>query len=106
MRMKNTDPRFDPYIEKAAPFAKPILRRLRKLVHETVPDVDETMKWSMPSFIYGGKILCGMAAFKEHCTFGFWHQGMTPVLHADGHQGDAAMGAFGRITSLEDLPSD
>ena len=106
MSMRNTDPRFDPYIAKAAPFAKPILRHLRKLVHETVPDVEETMKWSMPSFVYGGKILCGMAAFKQHCTFGFWHQGITAVLSADGEKADSAMGAFGRVTSLEDLPSD
>src|SRR5512141_1932358 len=106
MNRKNADPRFDAYIEKSAPFAKPILRHLRQLVHEAVPDVEETMKWSMPSFVRGGKILCGMAAFKQHCTFGFWHQGMTAVIGADGGNGDSAMGSFGRVTSLEDLPSD
>jgi uncharacterized protein YdhG (YjbR/CyaY superfamily) len=69
--MKNTDPRVDAYIAKAAPFARPILRHLRKLVHEGSPEAEETMKWSMPAFVHRGKILCGMAAFKEHCTFGF-----------------------------------
>ncbi len=104
--MKNTDPRFDSFVAKAKDFAKPILKHLRKLIHEACPDLEETMKWSMPAFVYRGKILCGMAAFKEHCTFGFWHQDMTEVLGADAKKGDAAMGSFGRITSLDDLPSD
>ena len=104
--MKNTDPRIDAHIEKAAGFAKPILRRLRKLVHEACPDAEETLKWSSPAFVYRGKILCGMAAFQKHCTFGFWHQGMTDVLGLDGEKSDTAMGSFGRLTSLDDLPSD
>jgi uncharacterized protein YdeI (YjbR/CyaY-like superfamily) len=104
--MGKTDPRIDVYIGKAAEFAKPILKHLRKLVREACPEAEETMKWSMPSFTYGGKILCGMAAFKEHCTFGFWHQGMSAVHGRDGHKPDSAMGSFGRVTSLKDLPSD
>jgi uncharacterized protein YdeI (YjbR/CyaY-like superfamily) len=106
MAMKNSDPRIDSYIAKSAVFAKPILRRLRKVVHEACPDVEETLKWSMPAFVYRGKILCGIAAFKEHCTFGFWHQGMVAVLGAEGEKSDTAMGSFGRIASLDDLPSD
>ena len=104
--MKNTDPRIDAHIEKAAGFAKPILRHLRTLVHDACPDAEETLKWSMPAFVYRGKILCGMAAFKGHCTFGFWHQGMTAVLGPEGEKSDTAMGSFGRLTSLDDLPSD
>ena len=50
--------------------------------------------------------MCGMAAFKEHCTFGFWHKGMEAVLEKDGAKGDQAWGSLGRITSLRDLPSD
>ena len=62
--MKNSDPRIDAYMTKAAPFAKPILKHLRKLVHEGCPDVEETMKWSHPAFVHDGRILCGMASFK------------------------------------------
>ena len=104
--MKNTDPRIDDHIARAADFAKPILRHLRELVHQACPDVEETVKWSSPAFTYGGKIMCGMAAFKEHCTFGFWHQGMKEVLGEDGEKESTAMGSFGRIRSLADLPSD
>lgn len=100
------DPRVDAYIAKAAPFAQPILRHLRKLVHTACPDVTEDIKWSMPSFIYNGKILCGTAAFKAHATFGFWHRGMTELLEKKLGKAGEAMGLLGKITSLDDLPSD
>jgi hypothetical protein len=67
------DPRIDAYIEKAAPFAQPILTHLRSVVHAGCPNVEESIKWGMPHFLHDGRILAGMAAFKAHCTFGFWH---------------------------------
>jgi len=97
--MAKKDPRVDAYIEKAAPFARPILRRLRALVHRGCPEAVEGIKWGMPHFDYGG-IFCGMAAFKEHCTFGFWNRAMNVGDKKD------AMGQFGRIASLDDLPPD
>jgi uncharacterized protein YdeI (YjbR/CyaY-like superfamily) len=104
--MKNSDPRVDAYIAKSAEFARPILKHLRKLVHEACPDAEETLKWSMPAFLHGGKIMAGMAAFKGHCTFGFWHKDMVAVLGPDGDKESTAMGSLGRIANLEDLPSD
>lgn len=68
--MSTTDKRVDAYITKSAEFAKPILNRLRKLVHEACPDVEETIKWGFPHFDYKG-MMCAMAGFKEHCVFGF-----------------------------------
>ena len=101
-----SDPRVDAYIKQAAPFAQPILKHLRQLVRQGCPEVTETIKWGMPSFTVDGKILCGMAAFKAHCTFGFWHQAMEKIIaKAHGTIGDA-MGLMGRITSLADLPVD
>ena len=101
--MPTVDPRVDAYIEKSADFARPVLAHLRQLVHKACPDVTETLKWSMPSFEYKG-ILCGFAAFKQHCTFGFWKQSL---METDAFpKNKTAMGSFGRITSLKDLPSD
>lgn len=98
--MAQPDPRIDAYIANAAEFARPILTRLRELVHEACPDVAETMKWGAPSFTCKGKILGGMAAFKQHAAFNLWHG--TLVLGDDpGRQG---MGQFGRLTGLADLP--
>ncbi len=95
--MGKKDPRIDAYIEKAADFAKPILRHLRKVIHAGCPDVEETVKWSMPHFDYKGP-LAGMAAFKAHCAFGFW-KGSQIVPGSK-----EAMGQFGCITKISDLP--
>jgi uncharacterized protein YdeI (YjbR/CyaY-like superfamily) len=97
------DPRVDAYIERSAPFAKPILRQIRKAVHTGCPDVEETMKWSFPHFVYKG-MLCSMASFKAHCAFGFW-KGSLLGEGVVGAKSNEAMGQFGRITSLSDLPA-
>jgi uncharacterized protein YdeI (YjbR/CyaY-like superfamily) len=97
-----TDPRIDAYIDdKAADFARPILRHIRSVIHEACPECEETLKWSMPSFLYKGKILAGIASFKAHASFGFWSG--SQVVDTSG-QTATAMGQFGRLTSLDDLP--
>jgi len=73
--MGTRDPRIDAYIEKSADFAQPILIHLREVVHSACPQVTETMKWGMPHFDYKG-MMCGMAAFKQHATFGFMKEAM------------------------------
>jgi uncharacterized protein YdeI (YjbR/CyaY-like superfamily) len=99
--MGKIDPRVDQYIAKSADFAKPILTHIRKVVHEACPAVEETMKWSAPHFDYKG-MMCGMAAFKGHCAFGFWKA----ALVLDDPAADEGMGSFGKLTSVKDLPSD
>ncbi len=105
--MSTYDPRIDAYIEKSAPFAQPILRHLRDLIHATCPDVEETWKWSFPNFDYKGSTMCSMAAFKQHCSFGFWKASLMPdpdnILQLAEK---AAMGQLGKISSLKDLPKD
>jgi uncharacterized protein YdeI (YjbR/CyaY-like superfamily) len=101
--MGKKDPRIDAYIAKSADFAKPILRHIRELIHQGCPEVEETMKWSFPNFAHKG-ILCGMAAFKEHCSFGFW-KGELIVGKAAGNNGEG-MGQFGKLKTLSDLPAD
>ncbi len=101
--MPATDPRIDAYLATVAPFARPILEHLRAAVHAAVPEVEETIKWSRPHFLLDGRILCGMSAFKAHCAFGFWAN-REAAQAASGAAEQAAMGQFGRITSVADLP--
>jgi uncharacterized protein YdeI (YjbR/CyaY-like superfamily) len=101
--MPKKEPRIDAYIAKAAPFAQPILRHLRKLAHAADPAMEETLKWGMPHFLHEG-IVFGMAAFKAHCTLGFWKGSM--ILDADNQPAKVAMGQFGKITALADLPGN
>jgi hypothetical protein len=96
------DPRVDAYIAKAAPFAQPILKHVRAAVHAGCPEVQETIKWSVPAFEYKGPF-CGMAAFKKHVMFGFWkHQLMLDLIPKGEHR---AFGQYGRIESIDDVPS-
>ncbi len=94
------DPRIDAYIARAAPFAQPILAHVRTLVHEACPGVEETIKWGMPTFVHAGGILCGMAAFKQHASFGFWKHALV-VGEGEPREG---MGSYGKLASLADLP--
>ncbi len=104
--MGSKDKRVDAYIAKSAEFAKPILKHLRSLVHEACPEVTETIKWGFPNFDYKG-VFCSMAAFKQHCSFGFWKASLMDdpkkILQPEDK---GSMGNFDRITSLKDLPSD
>jgi uncharacterized protein YdeI (YjbR/CyaY-like superfamily) len=96
------EPKIDAYIAKAQPFARPILEKVRERVHAVVPDVEEAMKWSMPAYIVGGKILLITAAFKAHAALNFWRG---QELRGDTANAEA-MGQFGKLTSVADLPPD
>jgi uncharacterized protein YdeI (YjbR/CyaY-like superfamily) len=96
------EPRFDAYIDKAAPFAQQILKHVRERVHAVVPNVEEAMKWSAPGFTLDGKILLIMAAFKQHAALNFWRGQEI----GDGTAKAGAMGQFGKLTSIDDLPPD
>ena len=96
------DARVDAYIARAQPFARPILEHVRTRVHAVLPDIEETVKWSMPAYTLGGKIVLITAAFKAHMALNFWRG---QELRGSESNADA-MGQFGKITSLADLPPD
>lgn len=99
--MSNHDPRVDAYIAKSAEFARPILEHLRERVHAACPEVEEGIKWGMPFFSYKAAPMCMMAAFKQHCSFGFWLS-----KEVTGGGDEDGMGQFGKLATLRDLPSD
>jgi uncharacterized protein YdeI (YjbR/CyaY-like superfamily) len=98
--MPSHDPRIDAYIDRQAAFAQVILAYVRELVHEACPDVEETIKWGMPTFVDSDGILCGMAGFKQHASFGFWKH----ALVVGDDQPRVGMGSYGKLTTLDDLP--
>jgi uncharacterized protein YdeI (YjbR/CyaY-like superfamily) len=100
--MPTRDKRIDAYIARAAPFARPILTHLRQVVHAACPEVEETLKWGMPTFMHHG-ILCGMGAFKEHAIFGFWKAAL--IVEGGDSKRNEAMGSFGCLTKLSQLPT-
>jgi uncharacterized protein YdeI (YjbR/CyaY-like superfamily) len=105
--MSDRDPRVDAYIDKATPFAKPILSKLRKLIFQACPEARETIKWSFPNYEIYGALFCSMAAFKEHCAFGFWKASLLRdpdgILHLAERN---TVGHLDRLYSTKDLPAD
>ena len=99
--MGTRNERVDAYIARSSEFARPILEHVREVVHAACPEVEEAMKWSFPCFLYKG-MLCSMAAFKEHCSFGFWKGELIVEKDSETERG---MGDFGRLTKVADLPS-
>jgi uncharacterized protein YdeI (YjbR/CyaY-like superfamily) len=98
--MANRDPRIDAYIAAAADFAQPILEHIRAIVHAACPEVEESLKWGFPHFGYRGAMMCSMAAFKQHCSFGFWQR--KEVVNTATEK---SMGQFGKIVTIKDLPN-
>jgi uncharacterized protein YdeI (YjbR/CyaY-like superfamily) len=96
------EPRVDAYIAKAQPFARPILEKVRERVHVVIPDVEEAMKWGMPAYMLAGKLVVITAAFKTHTALNFWRG---QELRGDSANAEA-MGQFGKIRSISELPSD
>ena len=106
--MKN--PAVDAYIAKSPAFARPILTRLRKLMHRACPTIEETMKWSVPHFEKNG-IVASIPAFKQHVAYGFWSKKLIDErLGKDAEMlfpKDAERGMGGRkIRSPDELPPD
>ena len=98
----NRDPRIDAYIEKKAAFSRPILEHVRERVHIAAPEAEEAVKWGAPAFLVDGRILLIMAAFKAHAALNFWRG---QELRGDEANADA-MGQFGKLASVDDLPAD
>ena len=101
--MSKTSPEVDAYIARAAPFAQPILRKIRAAFHKGCPDLEERLKWGSPSFEYEG-LLGGMAAFKKHVAWGFWRQDEMHDPH--GVFKDEGMFGGGKITNVAELPAE
>lgn len=105
--MGNRNKRIDTYIINSADFAIPILTHLREVIHNACPAVEEKIKWGFPHFDYKSEMLCSMASFGKHCSFGFWKASLMKdkalMLNA---RSETAMGHLGKIASLKDLPSD
>lgn len=104
--MEKYNPKVDEYIEKSQDFAKPILNYIRETVHEFCPDAEEAIKWKFPTFLYKGKILCSMVAFKQYCSMGFWlHDEMSSLKEFETEAEKTNMFSLGKITETQKLPS-
>jgi uncharacterized protein YdeI (YjbR/CyaY-like superfamily) len=91
----------DAYIQRAKPFARPILKKLRGLFHKGCPKLEEKMKWGAPSYEYHG-IIGITPAFKEHVRCVFWNKSM--LVEAEKKLAREMMA--GKFKVVSDLPRD
>ena len=97
----------DTYIQNAPEFSQEILLHFRKLVHQAIPNVEEQIKWKFPHFVYKKEVICSMAAFSKHCAFSFPKAAlMKDKTLIEKAKTEEAMGHFGKVKTLQDLPSD
>lgn len=103
--MARKNPAVDAYIKHQAPFARPILSKIRWLFHDACPALEEKIKWGVPSFEYNG-MLGGMAGFKRHVAWGLWKAALLDDPHKILHDDASSPMSAGKPTKIEDLPRD
>ena len=75
------NPRVDAYIDALPQWQQAIFRRVRDLVHEADPEVEETIKRSVqPYFVLEGNI-CALLAAKDHVNVFLYDGGIVPDPH-------------------------
>ena len=91
----------DAYIDAQEESLRPRLRRLRAVIREAIPEAEERISWSMPTF-WKGKNLIHFAAFKKH--IGIYPGAEATALFAEKLAGfDVSKGTI-RIPHDRELP--
>jgi uncharacterized protein YdeI (YjbR/CyaY-like superfamily) len=101
--MGKRDPRVDAYIAKKAPFAQPILKALREIIHEADPAIEEDIKWGAPAFMHKG-IVCIMAGFKEYVGVNFWKGALIVPSQTRRASDDTGMKQLEKMHTIDELP--
>ena len=87
------DPRVDAYLDPLPDWQRAILSRVRDLVHEADPDVEETIKRTVqPYFVLDGNI-CAFLAAKDHVNVFVYDGAIVPDpggLITAGHDNETA----------------
>ena len=94
----------DSFFQKQPPHLRVILEELRRMVEETAPDAESSLKWGMPWFTVNGKMICSLGGHRAHVNLVL----VGPADAFDDPQGllsgTSANGRHLKFTSLEALP--
>ncbi len=100
----NKNPEVDSYLEKKAHPMTAEIQRVREIILATDPKVEETIKWSSPTFLYKGNIASFFMNARKFVSLMFHKGALLP--NASGLlTGDAKEGRTARFTNLEDIES-
>jgi uncharacterized protein YdhG (YjbR/CyaY superfamily) len=76
----------DEYIAAQPEAVRPILERIRTVLHDVIPDAEERVRYDMPAIMLNGRYAIHFAAWKRHI-------GLYPVARADGYDADPGLEA-------------
>ena len=73
--MKNIAANTDEFLAALPAWQQDNLSVFRSVIHEVLPTVEEQIKWGVPVFMDGARILFAMSGFKDHTKFNFIQNG-------------------------------
>lgn len=78
---------------------KPVVQRVRELVLAADPRIDECIKWSAPTFTYGGNLASFFPKSKQHASLLFHEGAKIPGKHPR-LEGDGATARVFKVASM------
>lgn len=94
----------DGFFAKQQPHLRPILEALRQMIEEAAPEASSAIKWGMPFYTIGDRMMCALAGFKAHVNLIL---AGPPGTFADPDgllEGDGKTGRHLKLRSLDELP--
>ena len=93
----------DSFFAKQPPHIQPITTALRALVEGAARDAIAVIKWGMPVYEIGGKMMCSIGAHKAHVNLVLWGE---PSAFPDpgGKLAGAKSGRHLKLTSVDEIP--
>jgi hypothetical protein len=95
----------DDYIANIDPGLRPVAEEVRRIILDELPDSEEAIKWSQPTYRVAGKHVAYLKATKKHVSFG-----LTQGRQLDDPQGRLEGGgqqmAHVKLTGLDEIDED
>jgi len=94
----------DEYLARAKPEQRALLEKLRKLIHDVAPDVEECISYGLAGFKLRGRPLVYFGAWANHCAFYPGSSALAKSLHRELKHFETSKGTI-RFTPDKPLPN-
>lgn len=98
----NRNPEVDTYLDnKMHPLTQEI-QRVREIILNAHPDIEETIKWNSPTFMYKGNMASYFMNAKKHVSLMF-HKGAMISDSSGLLEGDAKEGRTAKFKNMDEI---
>lgn len=98
----NKNPEVDDYLEKKNHPMHQEIQRVREIILDVHPEIEETIKWSSPTFMYKGNMASYFMNAKKHVSLMF-HKGALLEEDFDLLEGDGKEGRTAKFHGMDDI---